>query len=93
MERTVKFCFTSLPIFFLIFLSPFSSSPHPNFTFTATYCCRAKQVQSKAYADRQRADQTEHLKHLLGLARHFRATQLLVRCGLAPWQRYMEIVR
>lgn len=50
-------------------------------------------MQSKAYADRQRADLTEHLKHLLGLAKHFRTTQLLVRCGLAPWQRFMEAIR
>lgn len=55
--------------------------------------CRAKLVQAKAFTDRQRADQAEVLKELLGRAKHFRVTQLLVRCGLAPWLQFMEIVR
>ena len=54
---------------------------------------RAKQIQAKTYVERQRADATEHLRHLLGLAKHFRQNQLLVRCGWAPWQRYMEVIR
>lgn len=66
--------------------------PFHFYTFTVSFH-RAKQVQAKTYADRQRADATEHLRHLVGLAKHFRQTQLLVRCGLAPWQRYMEMAR
>jgi hypothetical protein len=54
---------------------------------------RAKLVQAKTYAERQRADQTEHLKQQLTLARNFRSTQLIVRCGWAPWQQYMEMLR
>jgi hypothetical protein len=55
--------------------------------------CRAKQLQAKAQSDRRHSDQAEVLKELLGRAKRFRATQLLVRCGLAPWMQYMEIVR
>jgi hypothetical protein len=54
---------------------------------------REKQRQVKAQADRRRAETAQLLSDLLGRAKKFRSSQLLVRWGLAPWQRYMELVR
>ncbi len=54
---------------------------------------RSKSQQTKLLADRSRAEQTDQLRELLGRAKRFRHTQLLVRCGLAPWQQYMEMIR
>lgn len=58
-----------------------------------TIYSRAKQLQTKQLSDRSRAEQTDHLKELLTRAKKFRHTQLLIHCGIAPWQRYMEMLR
>lgn len=55
--------------------------------------CRAKLLQTKQLTERSRAEQTDQLRELLLKARKFRHTQLLIRCGIAPWQQYMEMLR
>ena len=57
------------------------------------YYNRAQQVQAKIYTDRRRGEQADILRELLGRAKKFRAQQLVVRWGIAPWQQLMELVR
>jgi hypothetical protein len=54
---------------------------------------RAKQQEAKAATDRHRTETVDALRVLLARAKRFRAQQLLVRWGFAPWQQYMELVR
>jgi hypothetical protein len=54
---------------------------------------RAKQQEHKAVTDRRRSELEDRLRAQMTKVRRFRHTQLLVRCGLAPWRQYMELVR
>lgn len=54
---------------------------------------REQQIQAKKDAERSKAQMLEAMQQKNVTARSFRRSQLLIRCGMAPWQQFMELQR